>query len=244
MPKSYPLIGLVAYDKVIRHNPDVVVMGVLSPYVKAIIDAGGSPILLPDSLPSEQATALLDRLDGIVFTGGGDIHPRQYGQEIMHTSVDRIDEVRDRFEIDLIREVLENDLPMLGICRGHQVLNVALGGTLWQDIGTQIPDSLEHHYFRDGFQWDYLPHDIMIDASSRLAQLLGTTHTMVNSLHHQAVRDLADGLQVTAWSEDEVIEAMEMPSQRFAVSVQWHPECIVDNVPAMRGLFRGLIEAV
>lgn len=166
--------------------------------------------------------ALVDDLDALVLEGGSDVCPRTYGEEPMRSEWEG-DEERDHYEIDLFRAFHDAGKPVLGICRGVQVLNVALGGTLYQDITTQVPGSLVH---RDWERYDQNRHGIEIVEDSGLSkQYSGVTEAVVNSVHHQAIKDLGDGLVVEArCSQDGIIEAVRLPGDRLVVGVQWHPE--------------------
>lgn len=238
-----PLIGLTTYNVTLDRKPPVRINGVLTHYNDAVIAAGGLPVMLPINTSKQQLASLLDRLDGLVLVGGGDIDPQLYGQEIAHKSVSGIDAERDEMELFLACEALTRDMPILAICRGHQVLNVAMGGTLWQDIEALMPNGQQHSWFGQNRPRNETPHRVTISAESKLAQLLGTTDAPVNSIHHQGIDKLADGLVATAFAPDGLIEAYEMPSKYFVVSVQWHPEAIVADIPAQRGLFSGFVRA-
>lgn len=233
-----PLIGITTYHTTNAAGNSILALG--ENYVQALSQAGGLPILVPLGLPSEQLSALLARLDGILFSGGGDIDPGIYGME-SSPEVGNVDPDRDRVEIQLVREAVSEGLPFLGICRGCQVINVALGGTLYTHIETQHPQALKHDYYPD-WPRDHLPHNVNIEPGSRLASILDTTSPEVNSLHHQGVRSLASGLCPTAWAPDDLIEAFELPDHPFGIAVQWHPEWLTDHAP-MRALFRAFVEA-
>ncbi len=239
----YPLIGITAYETVIHQHPTMRMAGAVSEYKDAILAAGGLPVLIPQNLDDDQLDDLFEKLDGILLPGGGDINPDCY-QQSAHETTMRIDDKRDDFEIRLTRRAVDADKPLLAICRGHQVLNVALGGTLWQNVETQLPNAVPHDFYARGAEWTHLPHTVRVAAGSKLASLLGTLETEVNSFHHQAIQTVGEGLTVTAYSPDESVEAIELPGHRFAVGVQWHPEHLTACVPAMQGLFRGLIEAI
>jgi putative glutamine amidotransferase len=208
-------------------------------YVRSIEKAGGLPVVLAPG-GAEEAADLLERMDGLVLTGGGDIDPALYGQE-PHPSVSEVSRERDVFELALVRRALERDRPILAICRGHQVLNVATGGTLIQDIPSSIAGADNHDPERE--RWE-LSHDVRIRPGSRLARILGRDRAAVNSFHHQAVKDLGEGLEATAWSVDDgVIEAVEAPGRRFAVGVQWHPESFWNRQDGFGPLFEALVES-
>ncbi len=235
-----PLIGLTAtvYDHPTKH----IAMAALNhSYAEAVLAAGGIPLLIPAITPPEEATALLERLDGVLLTGGGDIDPIHYhGQE--HPAVHNVIAARDAIELALGRLAVARKVPVLGICRGIQVLNVAMGGTLYEDVPSQYGESVRHP--RDNTtERALLAHRVRVAPESRLAALLGTTSLEVNSLHHQAVQALAPGLRAVAWAEDGLIEGAEIPDHPFAVAVQWHPEVLFADHPPHAGLFRGLIEA-
>ena len=184
----------------------------LSPnYSQAVLKAGGIPVILPTISTPEQARELLSKVDGIIFSGGVDINPEWYGEEVWNETV-VIDSVRDRSDSLLARCALELGKPILAICRGEQLMNVILGGSLYQDIPTQLPDAHIHRNTR---------HKMGIVEGSFLAHLFGTDSLEVNSFHHQAVKDVAPGLTIAAYSDDGIVEAYEN-EQIWAV--QFHPE--------------------
>jgi putative glutamine amidotransferase len=196
-------------------------MGTLCAYVKAVEAGGGMAVLVPPADPSS-APQVLRRLDGVVLSGGTDIDPGRYGETPRHASVQAPDRERDEFEIALVRHARALGVPVLGICRGHQLMNVALGGSLYQDI---VADGLSSrwHPRRPGRRGDHLSHSIDIAPGTVLAKAAGTGTVDVNSMHHQAVRDVGEGLTVTAISPDGVIEGVESEDGRL-VAVQCHPE--------------------
>jgi putative glutamine amidotransferase len=229
-----PAIGItIGYDE---DRPDRHLLR--EDYVKSVVVSEGLPYVLAPVFERDIA-ALLDRLEGLVLTGGSDVDPSIYG-EAPHPQLGPVFRERDDFELALCREALRRDLPILAICRGHQVLNVATGGTLIQDLPSQ----------QSGGGVDHDPdteraervHEVRIQDGCRLRRLLGQETVGVNSFHHQAIRDLGPGLVATAWSPDGVVEAVEEPSRRFVVGVQWHPESFWREAPGFRPLFRALIE--
>jgi putative glutamine amidotransferase len=238
-----PLIGLTAYAESARwaawHAPAVLLP---LPYAEQVARAGGIPVLLP---PVPGIADAVGRLDGLVLTGGGDIEPAAYGAE-PHPLTSRVSQQRDRAELDALAAALAGGLPVLGICRGLQVLNVARGGTLHQHL-PDVPglDGLAAHTPEPGH---YGSHPVRIAPDSRLAKILGCAEDgaeerAVPTSHHQAIDRLGDGLTATAWATDGVIEAVELglvtPSQHpFVLAVQWHPE--VGQDPS---LFRALVAA-
>lgn len=209
-------------------------------YVQTIANAGGLPVLIPLGLDEPLLAELTGRLDGLLLTGGGDIHPRHYGGS-SEIEVMRVDEDRDRVEFALLRHALRDDLPFLGVCRGLQVVNVALGGSLYVDLATERPEGIEHRYYPD-WPREHRAHTVNITPGSLLARMLGASQIQVNSLHHQGVRELAPGLVASAVAPDGLIEGLEVPQSRFGLAVQWHPENLQDD-PVMRALFAGLVQA-
>jgi putative glutamine amidotransferase len=209
-------------------------------YVRSVETAGALPLIFAPGRP-EDAPELLDHVGGLVLTGGADIDPNLYGEE-PHAALGTVFRERDAFEIALCREALRRDLPVLAICRGHQVLNVATGGTLVQDIPSQVPGAGAHD--PDVERWQTC-HDVRILPATRLREILGTENVAVNSFHHQAVKQLGEGLVVSAQSPDGVVEGIEMPRQakRFVVGVQWHPESFWDHPPGFAPLFEALVAA-
>jgi putative glutamine amidotransferase len=204
-------------------------------YVAAVERAGGVVVGLPAQ--PEAVADLLSILDALLLSGGGDIAPDLFGQDC-HPKTRQIDRQRDDFELALVQEWVSAGRPLLAICRGIQVLNVALGGNLIQDIADQVANRLIHQRSEGEAR-----HLIRLQPASRLASLLGDGELEVNSYHHQAVQDLAPGLEAVAWAADGVVEGVEMPGARFAVGVQWHPELMVQNDGRQLQLFVGLVEA-
>lgn len=186
-------------------------------YVTAVRKAGGVPVILPRVGNEKEARQLLRRVDALIMTGGPDFDPALYGEEILNESVG-INASRDTSDLLLIREAVKMGKPVLGICRGMQGINVALGGTLYQDIPTQFPGS--NH--RQTVPASKATHRVILEKGSRLSALLGGADTIrVNSFHHQAVKDPAPGLKITGWSEDGIPEALE---GKKILAVQFHPE--------------------
>jgi len=188
-------------------------------YVESLVAAGALCILLPNVDPAA-AGAYLDRLDGVLLTGGDDPDPALFGEE-PHPKIDMVDGRRDRFEIALARGARERGLPLFGICRGAQLLNIALGGDIYQDIESQSESAIQHTQRRlDDGPW----HAVSVTAGSRLEAILQTGSLRVNSFHHQACRRAGEGLSVSARSADGLPEAVEDPDRAFFLGVQWHPE--------------------
>ncbi len=209
-----------------------------SDYVRSVEKARGLPVILAPGVPGDAAEHL-NRLGGLVLSGGADLDPALYG-ESPHPKLGKVFRPRDDFELALCREALRRDLPVLAICRGHQVLNVATGGTLFQDIPSQLAGDVNHD---PGRPRPERVHEVRVLKGTRLRRLLGKETVGVNSFHHQGIKDLGRGLVASAWSADDLIEAVEAPDKKFVVSVQWHPESFWDDPTGFQPLFQGLIEA-
>jgi len=210
-------------------------------YVQALVHAGANPVLVPSDLPEDVLKGLVPRLDGMLFSGGGDIEPHHYSADI-HPSLSYLDSERDRVEFFLLEEVLQKGKPFLAICRGIQVLNVYLGGTLYVDIPSQIPGALKHSYSPAETPIDFLAHEVKVETGSRLAEIVSASTVDVNSTHHQAIRELAPRLKPASYSTDELIEAVELDDYGFGLGVQWHPERLISHAP-MAALFQAFVEA-
>lgn len=207
----------------------------------AIKDAGGLPVYIPTGLDEDTLRDLYERVDAVLLPGGPDVDPAYYGEE-RHPATKIIDDARDTLELTLARWMYEDDRPLFGICRGHQVINVAFGGTLVQDIPSEIVTELPHET-PDTLPRSTIRHEVMLDPDSRIASILGRTHVAVNSLHHQSVERPAPGVAITGYSPDGIVEALEAPDKRFVLSVQWHPEDLYGGDEAMRRLFESFVEA-
>lgn len=211
-------------------------------YCEAISACGGLPLILPPQEDVSRASQVLSLLNGLLLAGGDDIDPAYYDEKTL-PECGLITPIRDTWEMPLCREALRRHLPLLGICRGLQVLNVALGGSLVQDLPSQCPDSPVHH--QQTQPPEVATHPVRVDAQSRLARIIGAESLMTNSHHHQAVKRLASGLTATAWAQDGVIEGAEKMDEPFCVAVQWHPERLwsqPDGLPH-RALFAALVDA-
>lgn len=231
-----PLIGLTASRYTI---PNFTYPAIGSPesYVQAVRNNGGIPLIIPLGLSESDLAVIFAKVDGLVFPGGGDIEPTLFTKET-HEKVYGINPERDNLELTLARWAGERDKPFLGVCRGVQVMNVAFGGTLILDIPSQQKGALTHR----NDDWKLLAHEVKVNEDTRLAEILGSPIVRVNSLHHQSIKEVAPSLIATAVAPDGVIEALELPTHRFGVGVQWHPEALQEQAP-MRNLFKALVEA-
>jgi putative glutamine amidotransferase len=211
-----PVIGLTAYTEQVQSRAwDAEAALLPSTYVNAIIRSGGVPVLLP--AVAGAAEEVLDALDGLVLSGGGDVDAATYG-EVAHPANSDVRPARDSFELGLVRAALDRDLPILAVCRGVQLLNVALGGSLIQ----HLPDFLGHHQHLPQ-RGVFGPVQVRLTAESRVATILGT-HAQVLCRHHQALGRVAQDLDVVGWAQDGTVEAVELPGHTFVLGVQWHPE--------------------
>lgn len=235
-----PVIALTTYRKN-SSDTGVPLYGLMRSYVHAVSAAGGIPLLVPLGLSDEDLASLLRRIDALVLPGGGDIDPANYLGGA-HEQLRGIDRDRDRVEINLARAAVRSEKPFLAICRGHQVLNVALGGTMWEDLASQFQGTIRHDYYGQGARTDR-PHSVQVRPGSRLAAILQSEQVPVNSLHHQGLRDLAPELVVSATAPDGLVEGVEIEGHPFAIGVQWHPENLVSIDPAMHNLFVSLVNA-
>jgi putative glutamine amidotransferase len=208
-------------------------------YTRSVYGAGGLPIILP--MPSADPGVLdeyLAGVDGLLFTGGEDVHPEFYGDCVRKTCED-IDRERDIFELGLAKRALEMGVPTFGICRGIQLLNVACGGTLYQDL-SECPGAVPaHRTSRE--ERSHLRHGVRILPDTRLREIVGSEEVKVTSTHHQVINRLGDGLRASARAEDGIIEAIEKPDHPFFLAVQWHPERMADHHPDQLALFQALV---
>ena len=214
--------------------------GLNSAYVRSVTAVGGVPIMLSPIIGPSYAARALDGIDGLVLTGGEDLDPAWYNAERSPLSNPPSRE-RDLFELALFAAARQRELPILGICRGIQLVNVALGGTLYQDLPSERPGPVDHN--RAGTRTDR-SHGVRFAPGSIAAEVMGASSIRVNSFHHQAIRDLAPGLVATGWSEDDLIEVVESAEgQPWMLAVQWHPEEMHGEAGAPdRGLFKALVE--
>jgi len=210
-------------------------------YLDAIEAAGAVPLPLPLLRDPERLRVLYERCDAVCLPGGPDVEPKRYGEELCTDCDVSTDAELDATEMLLTRWLVADDLPTLAVCRGIQVLNVALGGTLWQDIAAQGASPIDHE--NHGAPRDLLAHSMRIEKGTLLHRILGSDVLQVNSLHHQAIRRVGEGLQVSGRCDDDVVEAVEMPDRRFLLGVQCHPEELVRDHEWARRLFAALVSA-
>lgn len=229
-----PLIGIPSFHD--KSSPDSMPerFGMSRPYINALEAVGALPVILPLALGGTTLRSLYERLDGIFMAGGGDLSPACYQRTTYHKT-EGIDHLRDETELTLLRWALDDGKPIFGVCRGSQILNVAAGGTLLQDVTDMIPNALRHQYFPEKPR-SYVAHPVTTAGGSRLSEILGHV-AHVNSFHHQAVEQVASGFKAVAVASDGVIEAIESTSSQFALGVQWHPEGLIESDPTMLALF-------
>ena len=233
-----PVIGITCGNEILQRSSEREVL--LDAYTNAIERAGGVPVILPNTQDPRLLREMADRMDGVMISGGPDADPRLYGARADKT-VGGIRPRRDAAEIEVIRYIIqETEKPLLGICRGLQMMNVALGGDLYVDLKNA---GFPEHSFHDIYPREMVSHDVRVEKNCLLHHIFGQEVLGVNSFHHQAVQTPAPGLLVTAWSEpDQLIEALELPGERFVLGVQWHPEGMTGD-EKQQALFRYFVQA-
>ena len=212
-------------------------------YVRSLIDAGGAPVLAPVTLDERDLRGLYESAGGVMLAGGADVDPAFFG-EARHEKTGGVDLDRDRAEFLLTRWAVADDKPLFGICRGIQAMNVALGGSLIQDIPSQWPTTLQHNGHYESAARDQVMHAVRVEPGSQVETMLAARESGVNSFHHQAVNRAADGFIITSRATDGVIESIEMSGKRFIVGVQWHPEEMSAGRTDMMNLFAVFVNAV
>ena len=233
--KTIPVIGVPAY----WHESEAILgrsaSAVPDSYIRALIAIDAAPLIIPVIQNGIVLASLFQQIDGLLLIGGPDLDPVHYHQSA-HAGLRRITPERDELELQITQWALDRDLPIMAICRGIQTLNVAAGGSLWQDLASQVPASSKHDYHPD-YPLDYLAHSVKPLPGTRLSGALGADEIMVNSLHHQAINELGKGLRPTAHAPDGIIEAVEAINATWVLGVQWHPEWLVNNDERMVRLF-------
>lgn len=232
-----PIIGLISHVEATKSPHGATSLG--NAYVVSIEQTGGTPLILPCYIHESDMDTYLNLCDGFIFSGGIDISPSYYNEE-PHTKLGATNSSLDKSQLTFMEKVLEQDKPVLGICRGHQVLTVASGGTLYQDLSEHEGTYLKH--FQETAIGD-VSHKIFFEPGSVLYDLFGDW-TYANSYHHQATKDIGSDVKVIAHSEDNIVEAIQLKSRKFALGIQWHPEAMfAHGNESMRPLFEAFIDA-
>lgn len=238
-----PLIGLTCYgdacDEWCDHAPGMYRDILNRHYTKAVLDAGGIPVMIPTLPDRSFIKSLVEKLDGLILVGGLDVHPRFYGEELT-PHCGELNIHRDELELELVKAAGDKKLPLLGICRGMQMMNVAMGGSCFQDIGAQVESAIEHRQNAASY---VTTHVVSIKPDSLLHDVLKSESIWVNSHHHQAVKISAPGFYCSAQSGDGVVEAIEKTDADFWLGVQWHPEGTVGHDEHSIKLFKALVDA-
>jgi putative glutamine amidotransferase len=231
-----PLIGLTPYHDTDNHD-----IKMRPTYLRALTAAGAIPVVLPLEASKDDLKQLVDELDGFLFAGGPDVHPFLFGEETRE-GCGNVSYERDQMELSLLPLILELEKPILGICRGIQILNIGLSGNIWQDIPSQVKREFPIAHTQP-FYYDMPSHTVTLKEGSLLSSISGEQVLKVNSMHHQAVKDVAPGLIATAYSPDQLVEAIEMPGYPFFLGVQWHPEYLWKKDDAAFGIFKTFVDA-
>lgn len=231
-----PLIGLTpSHD---TQNDDI---SMRPTYLRALRAAGAIPVVLPLEASEEELAQLADTLDGFVFTGGPDVHPFHFGEET-HPACGNVSPARDHLELTLLPLVMRTGKPILGVCRGLQLINIGLGGTIYQDIPSQRQETAPVCHSQP-FYYTTPAHHVTVAPASLLSRITGKETLAVNSMHHQAAKDVAPGLMVSAQAPDGIIEALEKPDYPWLLAVQWHPEYLQAKEETAAAIFRAFVEA-
>lgn len=233
-----PVIGITSFIEPTLQKRRV---NVSYHYIESIEMVNGIPFIIPECKHLDTVDAYLDRIDGLIISGGVDVSPYLYGENPIN-KVHYFSVERDNFEIALVKGALKRGIPIFGICRGIQLINVALGGTLYQDINQQTGSTLGHNPV--GMPVDSLYHKVQSKKGSFIEKLFKDREFLVNSFHHQAINKLGEGVVVAATSEDNIIEAIELKENKFVFGVQWHPEDLTRDYPQFRKLFKHLIDLI
>jgi len=232
-----PIIGITTNHSGNEYGQTTVLLN--QAYVQAVMQAGGVPVLIPSLIANEGWDSLYARLDGVLFSGGGDISLDHFKGD-PHPRIDDVDPQRDTVELNMLHAAVSDGKPFLGICRGCQLVNVGLGGTLYTHLPDQLPNALDHAY--PGNLRTVLVHEVRIEEGTYVADVLGEPIVRVNSHHHQGLKDIAPALRIAGHAPDGLVEAVELPDHPFGLAVQWHPEWLTDQ-QSTRNLFRRFVEA-
>ena len=232
---SKPMIGILPLVDMERES-----YWMIPGYMKGIEAAGGIPVMLPLTTDYKIIQRLVENFDGFLLTGGQDVSPKLYGEEIL-SECGQINQQRDKMEQILIKQVIELDKPMLGICRGIQILNTVLGGTLYQDLPMQYSSEIDHHMMPP---YDRVVHKVILNEEAPLYSILNVKEIGVNSYHHQAIKDLSEKLKIAAVSEDGIIEGVYMPGKKFVLATQWHPELSYLKDENSMKIFNAFVNAI
>ena len=232
-----PIIGITSSQG--KNGDSQPMVCLIQSYIEAIRQAGGVPVLIPSMIANDGWDMLYSRLDGILFSGGGDISLDHFNG-IPHPSIEGVDPLRDAIELNLLHAAASDGKPFLGICRGCQLVNVDLGWTLYTHISDQLPGALEYSY--PGHMHTVLVHEVKLEDGTRITDILGEPIVKVNSHHHQGLKDIAPSLRVVGRAPDGLVEAIELPDHPFGMAVQWHPEWLTDQ-QSTRNLFGKFVEA-
>jgi putative glutamine amidotransferase len=235
---SKPLIGITLGSHL--DEPDFSRSTINDVYSISVAKAGGIPVLIPVATPLDGMQDLRRNLQGLILTGGPDLDPDLYGG-VHHPKVYGVDQRRDALDMALIHMAFETGLPILGICRGFQAINIAMGGKLLTHLADQLPGALKHDCHPDHPR-NWLAHEVKVEKGSQLEKIVGSSQPKVNSMHHQGVFQVPASLRALAYASDGVVESVELPGHPFALGVQWHPECL-QEYPDMQNLFRALVQA-
>jgi putative glutamine amidotransferase len=234
---SQPVIGITTSQGLNTFGHPTVFL--MQSYIDAVLQAGGAPVLIPSMLEARGMDDVYARLDGMLFPGGGDVGLDRFNGDL-HPRIEDVNPQRDATEINLVHALAKDGKPFLAICRGCQVVNVALGGTLYTHLPDQFPGALDHDY--PGSLRAALVHEVRIEKGTRLAEIVGEPILKVNSNHHQGLKEIAAALRVAGYSPDGLVEAIELPDHPFGLGVQWHPEWLTDQLSTQH-LFGKFVEA-
>jgi putative glutamine amidotransferase len=234
-----PLIGVTTYIQNNKFGHPII--AAMERYVTVVSTAGGVPMLIPVGYDLSSVETAINRIDGILFTGGGDLLPAMQVSGPESSNIIEPDQRRDFLEFALLEKVIASGQPFLGICRGLQMVNVTLGGTLYTHLPDQFPSDIKHNR-HSGTEREYLAHTVQLNEGTRLSHILQMENISVNSLHHQGILNLALSLKPSAIAQDGLVEGIELIDYKFGLAVQWHPEWLNDRLETIK-LFKAFIDA-